>query len=296
METPRQITKVKIAYFSGTGSTARVAGAFEQELVRRGISVVMSVIREGVLPSDDGEDLLVLLFAVHACNAPGIVYRWLDSLSGDRPVPAAVISVSGGGEISPNTACRLSSIRRLEKKGYRVLYERMIVMPSNWIVKTDDGLAIRLLGVLPSKAWSIVDDLLSGVVRRTRPKLIDRIFSGVGEMEKTGAKYFGKKITINENCNGCGWCAKHCPAKNISLQDGRPVFGGKCLLCLKCIYGCPGRALEPGMFKFIVVKEGYDLQALEKRMEGVQLSPVEKLAKGYLWKGVREYLVEDKSP
>lgn len=293
METSRQIKKIKIAYFSGTGSTARVAVALEKELARRDVSVMMSGIRAGVLPSDDDEDLLVLLFAVHACNAPEIVYRWIDSIHNERPIPAAVISVSGGGEISPNTACRLSSIGRLEKKGYNVFYEKMIVMPSNWIVKTHDHLAIRLLEVLPLKAARIVDDLLAGVTRRTRPKLIDRVFSKIGEMEKRGAKIFGKRIRVNANCNGCGWCAMNCPADNISMVDGRPVFGGECLLCLKCIYGCPNSALEPGMFKFITVKEGYDLKALEKKMEGVELAPVEDLAKGYLWKGVKDYLLED---
>ena len=293
METPNRINKVKIAYFSGTGGTARVAYSIERELKARSVSVMMSGIRAGVLPSDDEEDLLVLLFAVHAFNAPEIVYQWIDSLPADRPVPVAVISVSGGGEISPNTACRLSSIRRLEKRGYGVIYERMIVMPSNWIAKTDDGLSIRLLRILPVKSRDIVDDLLAGTVRRTRPGIIDRIFSGIGELEKRGAKNIGENIRVNDNCNGCGWCSENCPANNIRMSPDRPVFGKDCLLCLKCIYGCPNKALGSGTFSFIIVKEGYDLNALEKRMDGVELVPVEELAKGYLWRGVKKYLLED---
>lgn len=288
-----RIKTVKIAYFSGTGSTARVADAFENEMNRRGLSVIRSEIREGNLHSDEKEDLLLLLFAVHAFNAPRIVYQWIDGLSGARQIPVAVISVSGGGEISPNTACRLSSIRRLEKKNYRVIYEKMMVMPSNWVMRTDDGLAIRLLRILPSKVERIVDDLLQGVVRRTRPKLIDRFFSRIGEMEKTGARYFGRNLRVNANCNSCGWCAKNCPSNNITMLNNEPSFGEDCILCLKCIYGCPRQALEAGRFRFMVLKEGYDLQALEKRMQDVQLVPVEDLAKGYIWKGVKEYLLED---
>jgi ferredoxin len=294
METPRKINKVKIAYFSGTGSTARVADALERELTGRGVSVIKSEIRAGNLPSGDKEDLMVLLFAVHAFNAPKIVYKWIDSLSSNnRFVPAAVISVSGGGEMTPNTACRVNSIRKLEKKNYRVIYEKMIVMPSNWVVKTDDGLAIKLLEVLPLKVKRISDDLLAGVVLRTRPKFIDRIFSRAGEMEKTGSKFFGQRIRVNENCTGCGWCEKKCPANNISMSNNRPVFGSGCFLCLKCIYGCPSKALKAGIFKFIILKEGYDFKAVEKRMDGIKPAPVEELAKGYLWKGVKEYLLED---
>ena len=288
-----QIKTVKIAYFSGTGSTARVADAFENELNRRGLPVTKSEIRGGNLYSDEKEDLLILLFAVHAFNAPRIVYQWIDSLSGAKKIPVAVISVSGGGEITPNTACRLSSIRRLEKKNYRVVYEKMMVMPSNWVMRTDDGLAIRLLDVLPSKVECIVDDLLEGVVCRTRPKLIDRVFSRIWEMEKTGARFFGRNLRVNAKCNSCGWCAKNCSANNITMLDNKPAFGEKCILFLKCIYGCPKQAIEAGTFKFIVLKEGYDLKALEKRMQGIHPAPVEDLAKGYIWKGVKKYLLED---
>lgn len=293
MEKPRKFNKVKIAYFSGTGNTARVAGILEKELIGRGISVVKSEIRAGNIVSDEKEDLLVLLFAVHAFNSPAAVYNWINSLpNNNRPIPAAVISVSGGGEMTPNTACRVSSIRKLEKKNYTVVYEKMVVMPSNWVVKTPDGLAVRLLEILPLKVEHIADDLLAGAVRRTRPKLVDRIISRAGEIEKTGTKFFGQKIRVNRNCNGCGWCANRCPANNIRMSGNRPVFGRECFLCLRCIYGCPNNALTAGILKFIILKDGYDLKDIEKRMKGIKPAPLEDLAQGYLWKGVREYLLE----
>jgi len=293
MENPMEINKVKVAYFSGTGSTALVADTLEKELTKRGLSVTKSEIRTGNLLSDNEEDLLILLFAVHAFNAPRIVSEWIGNLPNvNRPVPTAVISVSGGGEITPNTACRVSSICKLEENNYRVVYEKMVVMPSNWVVKTNDELAIRLLEILPLKVERITDDLQAGIVRRTRPKLLDRIFSWIGEMEKVGAKSFGQKIMVSESCNGCGCCAKKCPANNISMSNNKPKFGRDCFLCLRCIYGCPNKALMAGTLKFIILKDGYDLKALEKRMKDIKPSPIEDLAKGYLWKGVREYLLE----
>lgn len=294
METSHKFSKVKIAYFSGTGSTSRVADTLEKELIEQGISVIKLEIRAGKTFSDDKEDLLILLFAVHAFNAPGAVYKWIDNLpDNNRSVPAAVISVSGGGEMTPNTACRVSSIRKLENKNYMVVYENMIVMPSNWVVKTNDGLAIRLLEILPLKVKHISDDLLADVVRRTKPKLVDRIFSKIGETEKKGARFFGQKIRVNRNCNGCGWCEKRCPANNIRMLSNMPVFGRECFLCLRCIYGCPNNALEAGIFKFIILKDGYNLKDIEKRMKGIKPAQVENLAGGYIWKGVREYLLED---
>lgn len=206
-------------------------------------------------------------------------------------IPAVVISVSGGGEISPNTVCRASCIRFLEKKGYEIIYENMIIMPSNFVVKTVDGLSIRLLKILPYKVEHIIDEVLLGTIKRRRPKLVDRFFSCIGEAEKIGARYFGKHIKVNNDCNGCALCERNCPKKNIKMSNGKPEFSNNCMLCLNCIYGCPKIALTPGIGKFVVIKEGFNLRLIEKRMlEFEELEPIEKLAKGYLWKGIREYL------
>jgi len=72
----------------------------------------------------------------------------------------------------------------------------------------------------------------------------------------------------------------------------KPVFENKCQLCLGCIYGCPCKALKPGISKFVVVKDGYSLKELEKRLPYEGQINVEELATGYLWIGVRKYLLE----
>lgn len=290
------IKRIIIAYFSGTGSTARVADCFEQTFRNHRTDVEKYQINAGISNfSTTGKgDLLLLLYAVHALNAPEPVHQWIASLPQGQGMPVAVVSVSGGGEISPNTACRVGSIGRLSKKGYNVVYEQMLVMPSNVAFKTHDGLAIRLLDILPSKVEQIVNDLKSGVGRRTNPGLFDRVLSSFGEFEKVGAHWFGRMIKSGDACNGCGWCQKNCPAGNIRLENNRPCFGKRCVFCLKCIYGCPNQALKPGVMKFAIIKDGYNLKALENRMAGVEPAPVEDLAKGFFWKGVRDYLLNNK--
>lgn len=77
------------------------------------------------------------------------------------------------------------------------------------------------------------------------------------------------------------------------MTESLPVFSGSCVLCLRCIYGCPNKALKVGAYKFLVIPEGFSLTELEMRMKDVTPAPVEELAKGYLWSGVRKYLLED---
>ena len=68
------------------------------------------------------------------------------------------------------------------------------------------------------------------------------------------------------------------------------------------MFTCYGERLKavrfsgPGGFlckyRFIAVKEGYDLRSLERRMQDVTLEPIEKCCNGILWEGVRKYLLE----
>ncbi|HEX2946271.1 MAG TPA: EFR1 family ferrodoxin [Clostridia bacterium] len=283
---------VGIVYYSGTGGTKRVAECFQKAFEEAGHEVRMQRLSQNVGIEMEEHELLLLLYAVHACNAPKAIYDWIEKAQNVNNVPAVVVSVSGGGEVSPNTACRVGAINRLVKKGYNVIYETMLVMPSNWIVPTQKVLAKMLLEVLPKKVAAIVDAVDRGVTRRTKPHLIDRVFSRIGEAEKYGAKYFGKSIRVSESCTGCGWCSSNCPAGNIALSLNKPEFGGKCHLCLNCIYGCPNKALSPGTGSFIVIKEGYDLKELENMTTVDENVDVEKLAKGYIWSGVRKYLTD----
>ena len=62
-------------------------------------------------------------------------------------------------------------------------------------------------------------------------------------------------------------------------------------MCLGCIYGCPQKALQPTTMKWIVVPEGYDLAALERMGPMTEPIDVPALTRGYLWSGVRKYLM-----
>jgi ferredoxin len=279
---------ILIAYFSGTGSTRYVAETFEKEFRCRNLSVEVRDTSGNTAPPP--HDLLVICFAVHACNAPVPVLKWVENLPEADRIPAAVFSVSGGGEITPNLACRLGLKKRLKKKNYHVIYEDMIVMPSNWIVGTKPVLIDRLLEVLPVKVSHFADELLAGKSRQTRSGLGNRILSLLGKLEPAGARRFGKKIRVNDRCTGCGQCARECPVGNISMKESLPVFSGSCILCLKCLYGCQFQALEPGMAKFIVISEGYDFNKMvAAKGEPADIDLV-KETRGFLWLGLRRYL------
>ncbi len=289
------VRSVHIVYFSGTGGTARVARHLADALERRRVAVTVAALENGAgsTAAPAKADQLVILYPVYAAVAPQPVHEWIAAAPRGKGLKTAVLSVSGGGEVSPNTACRVSVIRRLMHKGYDVTYERMLVMPSNCILGYGEQLSALLLSEAPRKARSIADDLLAGRVRRTKPFVQDRVVSRLASVEHIGSRFFGRRLKANDDCTGCGLCAERCPRGNIEMRNGRPVFGSRCVVCLRCVYGCPQQAVVPGLLKGMVLKEGFDLDALDRRLAQIEVTgSIEALTPGKALRGVRAYLLE----
>lgn len=282
-----------IIYFSGTGGTAKAAFALEKELIKKGITVNTYELN-GKSKTESSGDLLILMFPVYAANAPKSIDEWVKAAPYGNSKKTAVISVSGGGEMIVNTACRVSTIKGLAKKGYDVFYEKMFVMPTNCFISNSDELNGMLLDVLPRKAHNAAQQIITGNTHRKKPLFIDRFITKAMLIEKNAAKIFGRHLAANASCSGCGLCAENCPRNNIIIQNQKPVFNGNCVICLKCVYACPQKAIIPKYFKSFIIKEGFDIDEIEEKAKNIiKYPPAKEAAKGFLYKGVREYLEED---
>ena len=54
------------------------------------------------------------------------------------------------------------------------------------------------------------------------------------------------KYLSTEACIHCGKCVEVCPLKNITLDNGRPVWHGNCTMCMGCYHHCPVNAIQYG--------------------------------------------------
>lgn len=52
-----------------------------------------------------------------------------------------------------------------------------------------------------------------------------------------------KYFHAEPQCIACGKCAKVCPMKNITMQEGVPRWGTNCSMCLACYHHCPRHAV-----------------------------------------------------
>lgn len=281
----------KIVYFSGTGGTKRAALSISKSLKLSGFEsdVYEIPIKESM---SFNNDYLILLFPVHAFTSPEIVEAWIKSIKKVKNSRAAVISVSGGGEIFPNLACRLSSINKLKAKGFNVTYEDSIVMPSNFSVKTPDHMAVKLLELLPKKTARIVYNIMHNIEPLVNIRFIDRTVSKIGDLEKVGAKLWGKRLKASDKCNKCGICSSNCPSKNIKLTTKGPEFNSSCQFCMKCVYNCPNKAIIGVLHDKLVIKEGFNISKLEDKMGNPILHSMFEHDSDPLWNGVIKYIEE----
>jgi ferredoxin len=80
--------------------------------------------------------------------------------------------------------------------------------------------------------------------------------------------------------------------QNIETPESaaKPKFSDRCIICTRCVYGCPSSAIKAK--GPLALKHGFDLEAVERRMKGVELKPVGQCGKVWYNKGVRDYLLD----
>lgn len=289
--------QAKVAYFSGTGGTKRIAESFRQTLVERGCAVDFERIDAGGTHQDafDAYDLLILVSVVHEFNFPHPVRSWASTIDKAKCPQAAVFSVSGGGCAIGNRGAPVETIRILERQGIPVVHDEAFAMPSNFFYRVKHPVDAMEMAAYPIMVKQAVDRILSGKARRQRIPWADQVMSRLFRTSWKHAHRFGSAITVSDACTACGVCMRTCPVGNIGSdpEAGRPRFGSGCAFCLGCLYACPASALAPGRDEYALLKDGYDLTEVEQRpFDHAEWGRVEALCTGYLYSGIKPYLVE----
>ncbi|MGI6701875.1 MAG: EFR1 family ferrodoxin [Christensenellales bacterium] len=261
-----------VIYFSGTGSTEYAAKILTDTLIDKGVDTYIKSISDGgkIAPVD----VMVLMYPVHAGDASALVYKFIKKLD-SVPVPLTdlvILSVSAGGEAISNTSCRSKVIRKLLKKGYKTVYEDMLIMPNNFVTPYPDELNALLIKALSVKLENVTKDLISGKSLKKTPRLIDSVLRTLLEPFKLFANVSGKTLKADSKCTGCALCAENCPADNIIMKDNAPVFGWRCALCMKCVYNCPEQAIGGAIANAIKIKGGYDINKMASYAESIQFT------------------------
>jgi ferredoxin len=273
-----------IYYFSGTGNTQAVVELLKKALEdKNDICELIKIedITRGNRSFASHEDARIgLAYPIHAGDAPQIIYDFV-SLMPMGNMDNIYILNSAADFIHPNDAAGKRIMKRLNKKGYHVYYERTIVMGSNFAMAYNERFVKQLYDIAKVKTAHMANDLLTGVERIRPAGIILKTFAALGHwFEDFGAHRFGKALKATDACTNCGKCYRDCPVCNISEDHGRIRFSNKCIWCMRCVYACPENAIKARLMGFTVIKRGYRLKDILKN-DLLPASFVDKDTKGF---------------
>ena len=248
-----------ILYFSGTGNSKyvakRIADALGDEIVNLNDRIKAS----NISPVETGERLNIVT-PTYAWRIPRIVRDWLLKTE-LRGAKRAWFVMTCGSEIG--NADKYNRDLCAEKN-LTCMGTAQIVMPENYIAMFSAPQADEACKIV-AKAEPSIERAIAAIQSNqpfapTRNNLYDRFMSG--PVNPIFYKFCVKAdaFTVSDTCIGCGQCAKRCPMNNVTLKDGKPVWGKNCTHCMACICYCPKEAIEYG--KKSVGQPRYHFEAL----------------------------------
>lgn len=185
---------------------------------------------------------IIFIFPVYYWGPPRLVKEFVERLDLSA---AKYIAIMANAANDFGGTCGLFN-GFLEKKGRKLNFRCGVKMLSNFIPfrsakSADNGAVKRKLALADKKIEKNIEDL-----RANKENLPNKIpfFAKImfnWRHDKTYPQ--DKKFYVTDACVSCGQCAKVCPAGDIAMERGRPVWRRKCLQCMACINYCPAKAI-----------------------------------------------------
>ncbi|HON60079.1 MAG TPA: EFR1 family ferrodoxin [Smithella sp.] len=193
------------------------------------------------------EEYIGLIFPVHIWGVPPPVIRFLEKLQADASVYFFAIAVNAG-----QVAATLLQLQHLlKKKNIKLSAGFSLGMPSNYIPWSGPPSAKKQQKLF-DRATVKVNDIASWVKTRKEappergPFWQNALFSMIYNKTYAKVPQMDKLFWADGKCSACGICAKICPAKNIQIREGKPLWQHRCEQCFACIQWCPEEAIQYG--------------------------------------------------
>lgn len=235
--------KTVIFYYSGTGNSL-----WSARLLAEGLSnaKLCHMKQADALAAGDA-DAVGFVFPVHMWGVPGPVVQFIEKLSLRQETYLFALAVNAG-QVS-RTLIQLRGL--LAGLGLKLAAGFDIVLPSNYIPWGGPGPFERRQALFAAarekikEAGNYIAGRQSGRIEKS--PIWQRIFfTGIYKMTFKQVHKMDKDFWSDDKCNACGVCVQVCPAKNIELKKGKPVWQHRCEQCLACIQWCPQESIQFG--------------------------------------------------
>jgi ferredoxin len=239
--------KNRIYFFTGTGNSLKLARDIANALPE---CELVAICRDADLAASPGYDRIGFVFPVYFSGLPAMVSDFirkaqLSTASANYYFAVAVPGASPGDSIP-------QARNLFQEKGLHLDFGTAARMTPNCVAMYNVSAFFKLFGRMGDKrrAKTVIRNI---VLRTTNDGTAspNQKVAYTQWLDKVHA--FAVDFAVNEDCVSCGTCQSVCPAKNITLENGRPVFHDRCESCMACIQHCPKRAIN---YKELTQKRG----------------------------------------
>lgn len=246
-----------IVHYSPTGNAAYIAKLLSHHIEDSNVYAL----EHTAISSLPASEHLILLFAIHAFNAPGSVKRFVENMVVDQFKKVSLIGV--GCNTSWINLAASKEIRRIvEGKSCEVIVDELIAMPLTFIMSFPEDVIEEQIATAKASIKVLAEVIRNSTDSSKAIPFKSHLINAVGKVEPFAARLFGLELHAKKSCIQCGLCVRECPVGNIRMDDkGKIKFGFKCTMCMRCIYKCPTQSITPRLSKFIPIKKGYSLDA-----------------------------------
>ncbi len=239
-----------ILYFSGTGNSryaARLIASVTGDTVLS-LNDRMRNLRLRMCSGDTApvcsDTPLVFVCPVYAWRIPRVVESLIKATAFSGCNKAYFVLTCGD---SVGDAARYAK-RLCDKKGLVFMGLAAVVMPENYIAiyhapdkEEADAIIARANPVLTALAHTIKEQK---PLPHSRITANDRFKSAITNRVFYPFVVSAKGFMVTDACISCAKCEALCPLNNITLREGKPVWGSDCTHCMACICACPTETIE----------------------------------------------------
>lgn len=235
--------KVIIYHYTGTGNSLWTA----RELASQLGSAELIPMKSRTKTVEPWADIIGFVFPVHMWGVPGFVLDFIKTLQKNPDTYYFAVAVNAG-QVS-RTLIQLDKALKSEGAGLSSGFS--VEMPSNYVPWGGPGTEaeIKELNEKASEKIKIAAKIIEKKERKPMemgPLWQRIVFTWIYKASFKWISKMDRDFFSDEKCNSCGICVKVCPAANIELKGGKPVWGHKCEQCLACIQWCPKASIQYG--------------------------------------------------
>ncbi|HWQ89560.1 MAG TPA: EFR1 family ferrodoxin [Desulfitobacteriaceae bacterium] len=255
---------IEIYYFSGTGNSLVVARDLARRLngKLRSIAALRPAQRIGT-----AADVIGIVFPVHNVvngGVPSIVRNFLAKLESSASPYIFAVCTCGAG--SGDALANIDKI--IKEKGGKLAAGFTVKMPFNCPPFTKKEEQLKKFDKWNEKLVTVCETVAARkeIRIKTGNKFLKALVYPLGQIIHSIILNNYRKLAeapeadfdeavhlvdhsffVNDNCNGCGICAKVCPVDNIEIIADKPVWLHHCESCLSCFSWCPQQAINGGI-------------------------------------------------